>query len=220
MHQFVDEFEPGFGAEGHCHGHGAVEFYDRGVGEGRQAVVQRDDPGPVGHPDARRSRVAGGDRGLQGVRPQRAAELLGPPQPGQATLHEQMVPARAVMVGEQTQRQRDARLPGQHRMAHHEDQTQHVVLHVFDLRGEVGLIELLEDFQLAPDQLPLTLERDPPAQLVDTPALGGGHQPCARLIRDARRRPLLERGDERILCQILGDRHVAHDASQPGYQPG
>ena len=34
---------------------------------------------------------------------------------------------------------------------------------VVDLRGEVGLIELLEGFQLAPDQLPLALERDPPA---------------------------------------------------------
>jgi hypothetical protein len=31
-------------------------------------------------------------------------------------------------------------------MAGHEDQAQHIVLHVFDLCGEVGLIELLEDF--------------------------------------------------------------------------
>jgi hypothetical protein len=31
-------------------------------------------------------------------------------------------------------------------MAGHEDQAQDVVLYVFDLRSEVGLIELLEDF--------------------------------------------------------------------------
>ena len=289
--------------------------------------------------------MAGGDRGLQRVRPQRAAELLGAPQPVEATLHEQVVPARAVLIGEQhrlpvrpdprpqprglelhqrqqavdlglaghqrgedpseaqgvraqrradpvlagarrvalvehevdhlehrrqtlgqlvatrdlkrharlaeralrahdalrdrplgdekrprdlrrrqaaqqTQRQRDARLPGQHRMARHEDQTQDIVLNVLDPRDQVGLIELLEDFQLAPDQLTLALERDLPAQCIDAPALGGGHQPCARPVRDARLRPLLERGDERVLGQILGHRHVAHDPSQPGYQPG
>ena len=105
-------------------------------------------------------------------------------------------------------------------MARHEDQAQDVVLNVVDLRGQVGLIELLQDFQLAPDQLVLALERDAPAQCIDAPALGGGHQPCARLVRDPRLRPLLKRGDERVLGQVLRHRHVAHDASQPGYQPG
>ncbi len=45
--------------------------------------------------------MAGGDRGLQRVRPERAAELLGPPQPGETALHEQVIPARSVLIGEQ-----------------------------------------------------------------------------------------------------------------------
>jgi len=31
---------------------------------------------------------------------------------------------------------------------------------------------------------------------------------------------LLERGDERILCEILGDTDVAHYSRQPGDEPG
>ncbi len=341
----VDELEPGLRAEGHHDRHGAVELDDRGAGERRQGVVQRDDPRPVGLLDAAGPRVAGGDRGLQRVRAQRAAELLGALQPGQAALYEQVVPACAVLVGEQhrlavrpdprpqprglqlhqgqqavdlglarhqrgedapqaqgvlaqrrpdpvlaggcgvalvedqvdhlehrrqtvgqlipagdlerhaglgeralgaddalrdgplgdeersgdlrrrkaaeqAQRQRDARLLGQDRVAGHEDQAQDVVLHVVDLRGEVGLVELLEDLQLAPDQLLLALERDAAAQGVDAPALGGGHEPGTRVVRDARLRPLLQCGDERVLGQVLGHRHVAGEPSQPGDQPG
>jgi hypothetical protein len=105
-------------------------------------------------------------------------------------------------------------------VARHEDEAQDVVLHVLDLGGEVGLVELLDDLQLAPDQLLLALERHAPAQRVDAPALGGGHEPGAGLVRDARLRPLLERGDERVLRQVLGHRHVTDDASQPGDEPG
>ena len=45
-------------------------------------------------------------------------------------------------------------------MAGHEDQAQNVVLKVLDPRGQVRLVELLEDFQLARDQLVLALECD------------------------------------------------------------
>jgi len=76
-------------------------------------------------------------------------------------------------------------------VASREDQAQEVVLDVFELRGEVGVVELLEDLQLAPDQLLLALERDAAAQRVDTPALGGCHQPGTRIVRDARLWPLL-----------------------------
>jgi hypothetical protein len=121
---------------------------------------------------------------------------------------------------DEPQGQGDARLPGQDRVASHEDQPQDVVLHLVDLRREVGLVELLEDLQLAAEQLLLALERDAAAQRVDAAALGGGHEPGGRVVRDARLRPLLQRGDERVLGQVLGHRHVAHDPSQPGDQPG
>ena len=47
---------------------------------------------------------------------------------------------------------------------------------------------------------------------VDRAVLGGGHQPGARVVRDAGLRPLLERRDERVLGELLGQADVAHDA--------
>ena len=55
--------------------------------------------------------------------------------------------------------------------------------------------------------------------MVDRPVLGGGHQPGTRVARHARLGPLLERGDERILREILGQADVAHDPRQPGDEP-
>jgi hypothetical protein len=127
---------------------------------------------------------------------------------------------RRRQAAQQAQRQRDARVAGEDGVAGQEDQAQDVVLHVVDLCDEVGLVELLEDLELAPDQLLLALQRDAAAQRVDAAALGGGHQPGPRVVRYARAGPLLERGDERVLGQVLGHRHVADDASQPGDQPG
>lgn len=49
--------------------------------------------------------------------------------------------------------------------------------------------------------------------------LRGGHEPGARIARDARRRPLLERGDQSILCKIFGHTDIAHDACQTGDEP-
>src|SRR2546430_15720597 len=50
--------------------------------------------------------------------------------------------------------------------------------------------------------------------------LRGGHEPGARIVRDARLGPALERADERILRQVLGKADVAGDPGEPGDQPG
>ena len=105
-------------------------------------------------------------------------------------------------------------------MARHEDQAQDIVLHLVNLCGEIAMVELLQELQLATDQLLLALQRDTAAQRVDAPTPGSGHQPRRRVIRDARPRPLLQGGDQRVLGQILGNRYIAHDTSQPGDQPG
>ena len=55
-----------------------------------------------------------------------------------------------------------------------------------------------------------------PAQPVDGAALGGGRQPGAGFVGNARRRPLLERGEQRVLCQLLGEADVAHHAGEAG----
>ena len=58
------------------------------------------------------------------------------------------------------------------------------------------------------------------AEVIDGTMFGGGHQPCARIVGDARLRPLFECGDESVLCQVLGYADVAHDSRQPGDEPG
>ena len=56
--------------------------------------------------------------------------------------------------------------------------------------------------------------------MIDGPMLRRGHQPRARIARHAGRRPLLQRGDQSILRQFLGQADIAHDARQAGDQPG
>ena len=64
----------------------------------------------------------------------------------------------------------------------------------------------------------LAIEQRVATHGVDRAMLGGGHQPGARIIRHARLRPLLERRDECVLREILGETDVAHDARQTGDQ--
>ena len=102
-------------------------------------------------------------------------------------------------------------------MAAGEHEPQEVVGDVVDLeRARLGGER---DLELAHEFLLLALERRTAPQRVDRAVLGGGHQPGARVVRDARLRPGLQRGDERVLREVLGEAHVAHDPRQPGDQP-
>ena len=55
--------------------------------------------------------------------------------------------------------------------------------------------------------------------MVDGPALRRGHEPGARISRNARRRPV-ERRDERVLGQILGNANVATIRASPAMRRG
>jgi hypothetical protein len=50
--------------------------------------------------------------------------------------------------------------------------------------------------------------------------LRGAHQPGARPVGDARERPLLERGDQRILREFLGETNIADDPRETSDEPG
>ena len=76
------------------------------------------------------------------------------------------------------------------------------------------------DLHFLTDFLVLALEPLVAAQQIDGAILRGGHEPGAGVARDARLRPLLERGDQSIVRQILGQTDVAHDPRQTGnYRP-
>ena len=105
-------------------------------------------------------------------------------------------------------------------MAGREDQAQQVVVErVVDRRGQVGVLVLAAALELEPQLLRLAVVHAGAPQPVDRPVLGGGHEPGARVVRDARLGPLLERGDERLLGEVLGEADVAHDPRDAGDQP-
>ena len=104
-------------------------------------------------------------------------------------------------------------------MARHEDEAEKVVPAIsIDRRRRASVLLSLLD--VAADLFVLTLERLPAAEQVDRVMSCRPHQPRARLFRHAGDGPLLERGNERILRQLLGGPNVADDANQPGNQPG
>ncbi len=98
-----------------------------------------------------------------------------------------------------------------------EDQPQQIVADVIvQGRVEVRRGQLLLDLEFVAKLLVLALQQRAASQLIDGAMLGGCHQPRARIVRYARLGPLRERGDERVLREILGEPDVTHDARQAG----
>ena len=56
------------------------------------------------------------------------------------------------------------------------------------------------------------------AEKIDGSMLRGGHEPGAGIFRDARFGPLIERRNEGLLREVLGDADVAHHAGETGDQ--
>ena len=80
----------------------------------------------------------------------------------------------------------------------------------FELEGEC----LLALFEILPELFVLPIEHFGAAEVIDRAMLGGGHQPGAGVVRDARCGPLLERGNERVVREIFGKPHIAHHTRQ------
>ena len=129
-----------------------------------------------------------------------------------------------VEPAEQPQRQRDAGLGRQDRMAGGEDQPQQIV----------AQIVVVERARCAPPARPMALlpRRESRAELfVLAPAAcraaarrwrGSSRWPSARRrgFRGRRSRPPLERRDQRVLSELLGQADVAHHARQGREEPG
>src|SRR3979490_1906 len=106
-------------------------------------------------------------------------------------------------------------------MAGYEYEAQEVVANVIVDRGfEIRHRHLLLGLDFAAEFLVLALEPLVSAQEIDCAVLRRSHQPGARVVRDARLRPLLERGDESVLRQLLGMADVTHDPRETRDDPG
>jgi len=62
----------------------------------------------------------------------------------------------------------------------------------------------------------LAIEQRLATQQIDRTMLRRRHEPGARVVGNAGRRPLLERGHERILGEIFGDADVSDDSREAG----
>jgi hypothetical protein len=122
---------------------------------------------------------------------------------------------------DQPERERNARLGRENRVTGREHEAEEVVADVIvDRSVEIGHDRLLTGLDLAAELLVLAFEDPSPAQPVDRAVLRGRHEPGARVVRDSRLRPPLERGEKSVLREILGKTDVAHDPRQPGDEPG
>src|SRR5947208_9114185 len=106
-------------------------------------------------------------------------------------------------------------------MAGREDEAQAIVADVIVEGGrEIRLGMLLPGQELGTELLMLAVQQLAAAKLVDGAPLRGGHQPGARVVGNARLGPPLERGDQRVLRQVLRQADVARHAREPGDEPG
>src|SRR5215208_387286 len=101
-------------------------------------------------------------------------------------------------------------------MAGREDEAEQVVAdvilvdHAVEIRHGCPLLGL----DLATELVALALEEIASSEEIDGAMLGGGHEPGARIVRDARLWPTLERRDERVLGELFSETHVAHHPGQ------
>src|SRR2546426_1351455 len=99
--QRSDDLETGGRTQGHGVCHRAIELHDGGLRELSEGIVQRRDARPVGRFRSAGSRMTGGDSPLQRVGTQGAGELLGALERREAATHEELVPARPILVEQQ-----------------------------------------------------------------------------------------------------------------------
>src|SRR5579859_2597348 len=106
-------------------------------------------------------------------------------------------------TAEHAECQRNARLGRENRMTRREYEAKDVVTDVIvDCRIEIGHDHLLRrDF--ASDLFVLSLQQLFAAVPVNGAMFCGGHEPGASILRHARRRPLFQRSDKRVLSKIL-----------------
>src|SRR5690606_5334865 len=121
---------------------------------------------------------------------------------------------------QQAQSQRYPRFRRQDGVAGGKDQPQQIVADLVIQRldqfalviGGVVLYEASNFLQLGRGHFAV-------AEIIDAAPLGGLHQPGAGIVRHAGFGPGLERDQQGVLCQFLGQRDVAHHARQSGDQP-
>ncbi len=132
-------------------------------------------------------------------------------------------------AAEQTQSKRNLRFSRKHGMAGDEYQAEQVIADIvvessveFVHRGltcpNFARTDLLND-AFATEFFVLAVKPLVAAEVVDGAIFGSGHQPGARIIGNARLRPLFQGGHQSILSQVFGHTDIAHNSGQTGDEP-
>src|SRR2546427_1593448 len=122
-------------------------------------------------------------------------------------------------AAEDAKSERDTCVFGEDRMARHEDEAEEIVPE-FLVDRRVQVLAYLIPLDNASELSVLALERLAASDQVGRAMLRGRHQPGARSLWHAGSGPLLERGNEGVLCELLSRPDIADEASQPGDEPG
>ena len=123
-------------------------------------------------------------------------------------------------TSEQAQRERDACIGREDRVARREDEAEEVVADVVVDCGDVVGHGLLLFCDLGGEFCEFGFEAGVAAEVVDGSVFRGGHEPCAGVVGDAGGGPLFEGGDERVLGEVFGAGDVAGEAGEAGDDAG
>src|SRR6266540_212274 len=96
-------------------------------------------------------------------------------------------------------------------MAGNEHQPQQIVANVFINRAVIIRRGQFPGLELASKLFMLTLEQSSTAQVINRTMLCSRHEPRARIIWDARLRPLFERSNESVLREFFRASDIADD---------
>jgi hypothetical protein len=100
-------------------------------------------------------------------------------------------------------------------------ETKQIVTHVIVKGGHYFLCRIaLLRFELCTELRVFAVEELTAAQGINGTVLGGSHEPGTRIARDARFRPLFERGNQGVLRQLLGHADIPYDAGKSGDEAG
>lgn len=105
-------------------------------------------------------------------------------------------------------------------MTGYEDEAQQVVTD-FIVHGRLKIRpgQVLPGLHLIAEFLVFAIEHGIPAQQIDGAMFRRSHKPGSGLVGNARLRPLLERGHQSVLREILGNADVPHDPREARDEP-
>ena len=119
----------------------------------------------------------------------------------------------------QSQCQCNARFGTQYRVTRRKDQSEQIVADIVVNRCvEIGCVVSVGCVRILAQHLVLLLDQGTTTEQIDRAILCSRHEPCARIVWNARRGPPFERDHQCVLRKIFGGANIADHTRQAGNQ--